>query len=506
MRRAMYALPGLLFLTLACGGDDNGPTDPGPNPEPDVGDIQVSTATSGAALDPDGYSVTLDGAADRSIGLNGVTTFSDVEVGAHQVELAGLADNCSANGSNPATAAVTKDATAQVAFDVVCEALPIGSVEVSTTVVNNFDPDGFQVLVGGASQGTVEVNGSATFDDLPAGVQPVELTGIAPNCAVDGDNPASVTIPTGGAATASFSVTCASPPGGRILYSEYSGGGATWGVMNADGSGRMQLAEVLGCCRERPAWSPDGSQIAYNSEGSDGGSRDIWVMNQDGSDRRQLTADPADDFYPDWSPDGTRIVFERCSDLSHCDLWIVAADGSGAANQLMNTPDERESHASWSPDGSRIAYSHQSPLSGPDRQVTIRVVEVDGTNAVSLTGPHPVCDVNPDEGPQPSDYDPAWSPDGERLVLARRDFCHAAGEPATSELIVINADGSGATSLGVLGTHLRDPNWSPDGTQIVYADLSENGSIGVINADGTGQTVLLQGSNSTWFEEPDWGP
>ena len=117
---------------------------------------------------------------------------------------------------NPATAAVTKDATAQVGFEIACEALPIGSLEVTTTVTNNFDPDGFQVHVAGANQGSVDVNGSVTFDGLTSGVQQVELTGIAPNCEVDGDNPATVTIPTGGSATTDFSIICTDPPDGRI--------------------------------------------------------------------------------------------------------------------------------------------------------------------------------------------------------------------------------------------------------------------------------------------------
>src|SRR5205807_4037283 len=83
-------------------------------------------------------------------------------------------------------------------------------------------------------------------------------------------------------------------------------------------------------------WSPDETQIAYEAAES-GGKPDIWVMNADGTGRIQLTQSPARDENPDWSPDGTRIAFysER---TGNAQIWVINADGSG---------EQRITHDPW---------------------------------------------------------------------------------------------------------------------------------------------------------------
>jgi hypothetical protein len=417
-------------LALACGGSNGDPTgpnqNPNPDPEPDLGHIQVSTTTSGADFDPNGYTVAMAGASDRPIGLNGVTTFSDVEVGTHQVELTDIADNCSANGSNPATATVTKDATAQVAFDVGCEALPIGSLEVTTTVTNNFDPDGFQVLVGGASQGTVDVNGSATFDDVPAGVQQVELTGIAPNCEVDGDNPAEVTIPIGGTATA------------RIVFQYFDAGWVNLYAVNMDGSGFTRLTQVA-ADEDEADWSPDGTQIVF------GRNQAIQVMNADGSDVTRLSDPPAGywDGRPDWSPDGTSIAFVRQIGPGNDPqaIFLMDADGSNLRAVTMpasilgsGVPAYKDGDPAWSSDGSVIAFHR---VFAEDNSYRIHIVNPDGTGLTDLT-----------PGLDHWAMTPSWSPDGTRIVFYG----------GSQSIYTMNSDGSGLTAIG----SESDPAWYPD--------------------------------------------
>lgn len=111
----------------------------------------------------------------------------------------------------------------------------------------------------------------------------------------------------------------------------------------------MRILDGTVSARE-PAWSPDGSQIAFWSE-RDG--QDIWVVPVAGGTPVRLTSDPSTDQSPAWSPDGQRIAF--VSDRGGTqDIWVMDADGS---NPVQVTSDDTNERApSWSPDGSAIAY------------------------------------------------------------------------------------------------------------------------------------------------------
>ena len=99
------------------GGDD-------PPPPPATGDLNVTTATTGSNIDPDGYTVTLDGANGRSIPANGSTTYEDLGPGSHTVTLSGVAGNCTVAGGTSRTVTVTAGETAATAFSVTCAAAP----------------------------------------------------------------------------------------------------------------------------------------------------------------------------------------------------------------------------------------------------------------------------------------------------------------------------------------------------------------------------------------------
>ena len=85
------------------------------------------------------------------------------------------------------------------------------------------------------------------------------------------------------------------------------------------------------------------------------GNADIWICRLDGSELRRLTEDEARDSSPDWSPDGTRIVFSSTRS-GGSDLYIRAADGSGEALRLTFL-EGREDDPAWSPDGRSIAFT-----------------------------------------------------------------------------------------------------------------------------------------------------
>jgi Tol biopolymer transport system component len=477
---------GLLGWQAGC-SDDPTSTGPNPDPEPQTGFIQVSTSTAGNDLDPDGYTVAMDGNSGRSIGLNGVITFSDVPTGNHQVQLSGLADNCSVAGSNPASASVGAGATEQVIFDVTCDALPVGSLQVTTSVTNNFDPDGYQVYVAGVNRGRVDVDGSATFDDLPAGAQEVELKDVAPNCLVDGENPATVTIPAGGSVGADFSVTCTSPPDGRIVYMGTVGGSYGIAVMNSDGSGKLLLRE---CQCWTPKWSPDGSRIAFRSH--DGSHINLWTMSKDGSDLVRLTQHNGDVGTPGWSPDGSRLAFTWGVGDQRM-IHIIDADGTNLTS-IQPPVGYREVAPNWSPDGTRLAFLRTRHEPGVRHTWAIFVMDADGTNVQEVTPPAPIL---ANGYPEYIDGDPVWSPDGSVIAFYR--FLDADNVYRT---FLVRPDGTDLVNLTPGLSHgAMYPSWSPDGGRIVFD--GGNHGIYTMNADGSNVTTIdPPGSPAT---HPNWG-
>src|SRR5205823_974454 len=186
---------------------------------PTTGSLSVTTATSGASgdLDPDGYTVSVDGgAASQPSPDNGSVTCTR-PAGDHTVALTGVAGNCSVSGANPRTVTVPSGGTVSTTFSVSCAPTGggTGSLTVTTsTTGSDLDPDGYTVtLDGGATSQPIATNGSVSFTG-PAGDHSVALSGVAANCTVSGANPRTVTVPSGGTTSTTFSVSCAATGGG----------------------------------------------------------------------------------------------------------------------------------------------------------------------------------------------------------------------------------------------------------------------------------------------------
>jgi len=221
-----------------------------------------------------------------------------------------------------------------------------------------------------------------------------------------------------------------------------------------------------------PAWSPDGSTIAFASKRN--GTFDLFAMNADGSDTRRLTSTKDDDVQPDWSPDGKSIVLTRGSPGR---LFVMDADGAGARRITKEEVDETE--AAWSPDGRWIAYSRREP------GTSIRelwLVRPDGSEPSALTKLGGVAQA------------PAWSPDGRRIV-----FSANTGEGGF-DIYTVGADGKNV-KLVTSGEDAFEPAWSPDGKTIAF---SEAGAIVAIDvATGEERTLTDPENNDS---SPTWNP
>ena len=115
---------------------------PVPPPPPPVGNIAITTSTTGQNFDPDGYTVTLDGDTSSHIGINTNITLSSVSAGDHSLSLSGVASNCAVTSANPQTVTVPSGGTAQASFAITCAAPPFGG---ATHLVFTDDPQTVQV-------------------------------------------------------------------------------------------------------------------------------------------------------------------------------------------------------------------------------------------------------------------------------------------------------------------------------------------------------------------------
>jgi uncharacterized repeat protein (TIGR01451 family) len=242
-------------------------------------------------------------------------------------------------------------------------------------------------------------------------------------------------------------------------------------VMNADGSGKVKLSGGEGLDRN-PAWSPDGTKIAFERQPRGGGFPAIVVMDADGTDQRILS--PAGEFEtdPTWSPDGTRIAFVDFGN----EIYVMNADGSGRTN-VSNHP-AIDISPSWSPDGTRIAFTSFREFP------QIMVMNADGSGQTNVSNSGPV-----------NDHTPAWSPDGTRIAFSRE-----------TDLWVMDADGSDQRALTSAPGFEGSPAWSPDGTRITFAGTTPEDrllEIFVMDADGTD---ILNVSNNPDTRDlgPDW--
>jgi TolB protein len=195
--------------------------------------------------------------------------------------------------------------------------------------------------------------------------------GVSPLSVVKGMNVTSVSMSPDGAKVA-FAGSVGKPASHEEIYVV----GATGGVVTQLTGGSVD---------EAPAWSPDGSKIAF-SRASAGGMFKVYVMNPNGA---QITAVTGQDArHPAWSPDGRSIAYSTAIRDKDQEIYWTPVDHF--LPHRITTRAGFDDNPTWSPDGTRIAFDDQAPWVGANINIAnshVRVANVDGSNLKQLTEP-----------------------------------------------------------------------------------------------------------------------
>jgi TolB protein len=299
-----------------------------------------------------------------------------------------------------------------------------------------------------------------------------------------------------------------SPDGETIAY---LGGSPAWDInaVGTDGMGSHVIAALPGtesdltwapgdATPEPPVISP--GEIAFSAS-HDNNSTSLEVMRSDGTGRRVIV--PAQGAYAhnaSWSPDGDHLAFIRGMDgrdAATSELVVVNADGSGLRVLMHAERPDYVTGVDWSPVGDALAVARSLDGRGS-------IWRVDPANGAStpITGP----------GPGQSDEQPAWSPDGKRLVFAR-----SLGRgrtdlyPSDVDLFVVDADGSNLRLLLERPYPQFGPRWSPDGTTVLFesSNADDLTQLMTIGRDGSGLREIKTGvwrisGGASWSADGAW--
>ena len=258
---------------------------------------------------------------------------------------------------------------------------------------------------------------------------------------------------------------------GRIVFDDFE----DLFTMNVDGSDLVTVAGSTKGPEFDGAWSPDGQRIVYR-DSTRGINQDdeIFVARADGSDRRNLTNDPANDWGPDWSADGTTIAFNSTRD-DEMRGFLVDPDGK---NLRRLDVDAWVEYPSFSPDGTKVAY-----MGALGSNYEVFIADLVSREVIRLT-----------QSPGHDGW-PAWSPDGRSIAFTSvRDDCRFAQRDRECWRLGDIGEYFDIWLIDIDGTNLRRVSsefgqfvaWSPDSAYLLISGYG----LYVLRPDGTGRLEL----------------
>ena len=217
------------------------------------------------------------------------------------------------------------------------------------------------------------------------------------------------------------------------------------------------------------------TKLLFAADGS--GSKEIYIAHFNGDNIQQISRNGSINLSPQWSPDGSRMIYTSYKDGQP---YIYLRDlSSGFEWRLLDKPGINIS-GRWSPDGTKVAATLSI-----DGNPELYIIDIKTRRLMRVTKSYGI------------DVSPTWSPDGKRLAFVS----DRAGNP---HIYMIKSDGSGLRRMTYESTYNTSPAWSPRGDQIAFARLIDGSfHIFLIRPDGKGVTRLTSsGDNDT----PSWSP
>jgi len=225
-----------------------------------------------------------------------------------------------------------------------------------------------------------------------------------------------------------------------------------------------------------PAWSPDGTMVAFERQYAKHGGADLMVVNANGTKVRILVP-PSPlagtwNCHPTWSPDGNMVVFTSNRD-GNFDLYMVKVNGLGLRQLTFTKGAISNLEPRWSPDGHSIVFVRSVRSATSGTQARIYVLKLDTGKVVQLSRPATDRGVG--------DLSPSWSPNGTRIAFA-------SDRMGSNDIYVMSANGSDVMKATQMKSNENHPTWAPDGKTLAFVSnttgATEIFTIGAPTAEG----------------------